>query len=180
MSSLRNNYGRVALPPRNPFNFSLTDDGTQTGGKDAAVDGSVTPVDFFFTAIPTLCLTLNRIGCIISDVGNSNFQDYGSVTGPLANGVEFFVVLDGNENVFNTKVQRTIDYLSLGSSVNFVELSGSDRIVTYSFALLEYSQGVTLNGNRGDKFGVRINDNLTGLSVHECFINGYSTIHEIV
>lgn len=173
MSSLRASYGKIANPMVTPIQESLTLDGTSSGSNNAAVLGTLgTPVEFYYQALPNTIATINKVGYAVGDVGNTGYDDYGTITGPLVNGINFFTELDGVVSTFPVVVRAAVDFFDIGANVEIVELSGNKRIADYSFRLLNYSQGIVLNGDRGDKFGVRIRDNLTSLPHHVISING--------
>ena len=98
MSSLRNNYHRVALPtPANRVR-RLTDDGTGiTGIRNMNGDYSVTPKDFWIQPPAGAFWVLQEIGTVIDGVANGQLADYGDIAGGLTNGIKFFLEVDGFE-----------------------------------------------------------------------------------
>lgn len=173
MSSLRNAYGRITDSRKFPIQRPFTADGTLTGSPEMDVDGSVTPQEFYFQAEPNRQVSVNKVQFTISDAGNTGVNDYGSIAGPLANGVTFYTVIDGQEIPLTPVIKSSSDFFSIGSDVKFVELSGSSRLAVYDFSLFEYSEGIILDGDNGDIFGCRINDNLETLIKHRAGIDGF-------
>ncbi len=171
MSSLKQSYRQIADPRRFPIQRSFTDDGTLTGDPNMNVDGSVTPQEFFFQSEANRYVQVDGISFSVSDSGNTSFDDYGSVSGPLANGLTLYTIIGGQEVPLTPVIKRAADFFAIGASSEFVELSGSSRLAVYSFSLFDYSEGIQLN--EGDIFGIRINDNLTGLALHEASLNGF-------
>lgn len=171
MSSLRQSYRQIADPRRFPIQRSFTDDGTLTGDPNMNANGSVTPQEFFFQAEANRYVQIDGISFSVSDAGNTSFDDYGSVSGPLTNGVTLYTIIGGQEVPLTPIIKRAADFFAIGASSQFVDLSGSSRLAVYSFSLFDYSEGIQLN--EGDIFGVRINDNLTGLALHEASLNGF-------
>ena len=173
MSSLRNAYGRITDSRKFPIQRPFTNDGTLSGSPDMDVDGSITPQEFYFQAEANRQVSVNKVQFTISDTGNTGVDDYGSISGPLANGVTFYTIIGGQEIPLTPVIKSAADFFSIGSDVKFVELSGSSRLAIYDFTLFEYSEGIILNGDDGDIFGCRINDNLSALTKHNCGIDGF-------
>ncbi len=173
MSSLRQSYNRIADPRKFPIQRSFTDDGLITGDTSMVVDGSAMPVEFFFQAEPNRQISINKLGFLVSDAGNTDFTNYGSLAGPLANGITLFTVIDGQEIPLTPVIKATADYFSIGALAQFVTLSGSSRLANYTFSLFDYSEGIILDGDNGDILGIRINDDLTGLDLHEASLDGF-------
>jgi hypothetical protein len=172
MSSLRNRYWRIGNPVRLPIQRTLTDDGTLAGDNEANVDGSVSPVDFFYQAEPNRQVSINKIGVVVRDGGNTMIDNYGAITGPLPNGTSFFTVSNSIEIPLTPIIKSTADFFGVGASAEFIQLSGTSRLAVYNFTLFQFSDGIGLNGDNGDIFGMRVNDDLTELVLHQAFIDG--------
>ena len=173
MSSLRKSYDKIADPRKFPIQRPFTLDVTLTGDNNMDVDGSVTPVEFYFQAEPNRMVYINKLGFLVSDAGNTDFSNYGSLPGPLTNGITLYTIIDGVEIPLTPIIKKTADYFGIGALSQFVELSGSSRLANYTFSLFDYSEGIILNGDNGDILGLRINDNLTGLALHNASLDGY-------
>lgn len=173
MSSLRQSYNRIADPRKFPIQRPFTDDGLITGDPNMDVDGSITPVEFTFQAEPNRQVSINKLGFLVSDAGNTSITNYGSLAGPLANGITLFTIINGQEIPLTPIIKKTADFFGIGAVAQFVELSGSSRLANYTFSLFDYSDGIILDGDNGDILGIRINDNLTGLDLHEASLDGF-------
>lgn len=173
MSSLRQSYNRIADPRKFPIQRPFTDDGLITGDPNMNVNGSVTPVEFFFQAEPNRQISINKLGFLVSDAGNTDFTNYGSLAGPLANGITLFTIIDSVEIPLTPVIKATADYFGIGALAQFVDLSGSSRLANYTFSLFDYSEGIILDGDNGDILGIRINDDLTGLDLHQSSLDGF-------
>ena len=171
MSSLRQSYRQIADPRKFPIQRSFTDDGTLTGDPNMNVDGSVTPKEFYFQAEANRFVQVDGVSFSVSDAGNTTVNDYGGVAGPLTNGVTLYTISNGQEIPLTPIIKRAADFFAIGSDSQFVELSGSSRLAVYSFSLFDYSEGILLN--EGDIFGIRINDNLAGLTLHKASLDGF-------
>lgn len=173
MSSLKQAYSKISNSRKFPLQRPFTDDGTLAGNTEMNVNGSVTPVEFTFIAQPNRSISINKLGFLVSDTGNTNFTNYGSLSGPLLNGVTLFTIIDGVEIPLTPVLKTTADFFGIGALAQFVELSGSSRLANYTFSLFDYSDGIILDGDNGDILGIRINDDLTGLSLHEASLDGF-------
>ena len=173
MSSLRNAYGRITDSRKFPIQRPFTDNGALNGSAEMDVDGSVTPQEFYFQAEANRQVSVNKVQFTISDAGNTGVNDYGSIAGPLTNGVTFYTIISGQEIPLTPTIKSASDFFSIGSDVKFVELSGTSRLAIYDFSLFEYSEGIILDGDNGDIFGCRINDNLSALTKHKAGIDGF-------
>ena len=176
MSSLRQSYGRVS-DTKGIVLRSATDDGIIGLNHDAAVDGSITPVKFWVQPLPNEFFELTKTTVGISDSGNPSVQDYGSIVGPLANGIQFFIELNGQEILFGPPIDSNVELINRAPEVQEIQFSGSVRLRVHTFDLLDHtSRGVTLNGATNDKFGVVIRDDLSSLVTHTFTIKGYSFV----
>lgn len=173
MSSLRSSYGKIANTTRVPLAQPMSLNGVVGGSTSMAVDGSTTPVIFYYQPTANEMATIFDYSIVIGDAGNTGENDYGSIIGPLLNGVQFFAVIDGVEFDFGTPVIRAAQYFARGARVNFIELSGNKRIANYQFSFFDTSDGTRLNGQNGDRLGVKIQDNLSTLSAHTVSISGF-------
>lgn len=176
MSSLRQSYGRIANPTKVPLAQPLTDNGAAGGDNDMTVDGSITPVDFYYQPGPNERSILYEFTIQIGDAGNTTEDDYGSISGPLANGIQFYSVIDGIETPLGSPVTHAAQYFARGASVAFTELSGNKRVADYSFSFFGISDGVILDGRTSDKYLARINDNLSSLPIHSMSVGGHMQI----
>ena len=78
MSSLRNNYYRIASPTPTNRVRRLTDDGTGLTGIHKIIDDySVTPKDFWIQPPIGNYWVIQEIGLIINRQGTANIDDYG-------------------------------------------------------------------------------------------------------
>lgn len=173
MSELKQNYNRITSSRKYPLQRPFTSDGTQTGNSDMNVDGSTTTVEFLFQAEVNRQVSINKLGFLVSDSGNSSISNYGSLSGPLTNGITLYTIIDNQEIPLSPIIKTTADYFGIGASAQFVELSGSSRLASYTFNLFDYSDGIILDGDKGDILGIRINDDLSSLELHKVSLNGF-------
>ena len=81
-------------PPRDesqiliPFSSRFSDNGMPDGSKDMNIDGSVTPVKFYISALEDKDIYLSYISVEISDGGTPNLNKFGNLSA-LTNGVKW-------------------------------------------------------------------------------------------
>lgn len=180
MSLLRENYlypsGGVS-PSHVPTTRFLTSDGSILGSKDMGVNGAITPVDFYVKPEANETLLMSAITVLISDSGNTSYLDYGSVSGPLANGVQLFF---GNDVVPFIPIEPPIvsnyEYSVRSRYYDIIQYSGSTRTVLFKDIFSAFSKSVILDGKLGERLGFRIQDDLSSLLVHEATLKGSSQI----
>ena len=176
MSELRDNYGKISNTT-GWFILSGTVDGQQGSDNDAAVNGSITPVDFFISPPADTTYEIFAVSLEISDSGAPALSDYGSVAGPLANGTLVFAVMGGVEVPLSAPVKENRDLITLGPNSSRFEYTASVTVTTYEFNLLETAtSGILIQGNKGDSIGFRIADDLSSLINHSITIKGISYV----
>lgn len=176
MSSLKNEYGKLTngiYTRKNPIFLPLTIDGELTGDTSMAVDGSVTPVEFWVKPLPNQDLIVRGLTIRVGDNGTPEFDGYGNIVGPLTNGLEFFVESNGVQLPSPTIIKRNADYLQLQPRVVNSLYANNIRIIDYDVSFYSFSDGLTLFNRYNDRFVVKINDNLSTLSLHEIGIYGF-------
>lgn len=172
MSSLRNNYHRVA---NSYFGFlirNITDDGTELGDENMNVNGSST-VSRFYTQPPADQFYRLFQGVVaVSDSGNAKLNDFGSINGPLTNGIRFFLERDGVIVDTGTPIKTNRGLQDLGGNVQLSSFSSIDLNI-YTFDIQPYfPKGIELRGDTNDRFGWEVRDNLTGLTSFTTGIKG--------
>jgi len=173
MSSLRNDYSRITNSELGVLIRPVSIDGTLGGDTDMMVDGSSVPVKFWVQPLPTTRFIITQASIEISDNGNPELDDYGSVMGPIPNGLQFFTEIDGVENLFPTPLKSNSEIIQLFPDIVIVPFQGSVMLRTHSFDGLEHSHSfIELNGNTNDKFGVIIQDDFTTLTCHSVGVKG--------
>lgn len=173
MSSLRNNYPKVALiTPTNRVR-RLTDNGTGvTGISNMNGDYSLTPKDFWIEPPIGSYWILQEVGLVINGVANGQLTDYGDVSGGLTNGVKFFLEINGQEIdvTGSSNFKNNSDIVSNGGRFNGMEFGGSKRLDSIWFPQIPDTEVITLDGDKNMKFIVRLNDNFTSLLKHGFYI----------
>jgi hypothetical protein len=172
MSSLRNNYSRITGSQVQNLSRLLTVDGTRDADPNSNVDGT-SPVKFWIQPEPGSIYELSQATIEVSDVGNPNLDDYGSIVGPLANGIQFFVELNGVELPFGPALKSNRSLIALLPNFQVSSFSSNEELRIYSLDILTHSKApIRLNGNTDDKFGIIVRDNLSALSAHTTSVRG--------
>lgn len=172
MSSLRNNYHRQSSGRKKPFSRYCSSDGSPGGEGHMGVNGSITPVEFYVAPEPGEIMVVDHVAVVLSDNGVPAHNDYGNIPGPLPNGTVFFTVINGVYQQLVSVFNENDDFVSTSSSFDLIDFSNTVRMLVYRNLVSDYSEGVKLNGDNGDRFGVKIQDDLTTLLEHKCKIKG--------
>lgn len=137
---------------------------------DASVNGSITPVDFVFEPLVTEAFVIRRI--LMFGLGTAN------VTGPayvdlsaLANGTTIKLFNTGGE-VFDLTENNPIksndlwDSLCFDAGQNTYSANPKSVSARYTLARDTGDDGILLDGSKGEKLVITINDNLSSLLGH--------------
>lgn len=162
------------MPVTRAISQPLDTTGDGTGTKDAAVNGSVTPVEFKIThATRTFCVT--RLIVHIEDDGNFTATSYGSIA-TLANGVEIEHQSDGGTTdlLGGLPITAHTEYQRIAFDVSERPASGGgDKTVVARWTFGKFVNipyGLVVEP--GDALCVRINDDLTALTEHYFWAQG--------
>ena len=176
MSSLRNSYGRISGSERIVIRTATTD-GIAGGDEEANVNGSITPVHFYIQPDANETFEMTHLSIQVSDSGNPAIDDYGSVSGPLLNGIDLFIELKGVKIPLGIPYKSNRDLMSLGATHEQLTFSGSTKVTIYHFDFLKYSSGgLIIHGKHADKLGLTVNDNLSTLISHTVSFKGSAFI----
>lgn len=155
-----------------PVIQKLTDTGFETVGATTNFNGdfSVTSEDAFFQAAPGTRIFIDAVNIAITDSGTFADSDYGNIVGGLTNGISTIVELNGIE-ITNpaATINTNAELFGVDSQGQIIEYSANDRTLVSRFRFLV---PVVLNGNTDDKFILRLDDDMTGLSLHEFTVYG--------
>lgn len=142
-----------------------------------AVDGSSTPVIYGYTVPAFNHLKLTR-GMLVIEDGGSAFQpaNFGALGSPLSNGVEISYTTKGKGKVtVDTWItNRQIRDTMFDMDPTFITAGAYTGRWTFSKDL--GNGGLLLSA--GDKFEIKIQDNLTGLTYMSFKIKGNLTVTE--
>jgi hypothetical protein len=138
-----------------------------------AVDGSTTPVDFWYQPAPGDLFRVDVVHLSITDNGAPGYNDYGNVTGPLPNGVRLWTERNG-VRLYSDKVYRNnVDVLTVASASEIYTMDPPSRVIIYRAEYAQFSAGPLFSGiDSTDKIGIQIRDDLSTLQLHECTLTG--------
>lgn len=159
----------------------LSDDGTTSGVTNFNTDFSVTPATAFMQPPVGEVFFVTSLQITIGAGGNANQLDYGNLTGPLTNGVDIRATLNGvNFSLLQRILRDNNDILNFGGSAASIDVDfagTSDTLSTQfnsaNFLYASTPGALRLNGDFGDQLQVVLNDNFTGLNLHEFFARGW-------
>lgn len=161
------------------LNRCLDSLGDGTGTKNAKVDGSVTPQDFFIQPSSDQVLILENLMVVVEDTGAMGAPNYGNVS-TLSNGVGLYLSLPGEVDILGgLTIKRHYDWARL-SGDNIVDSNplggvGSNIFVAHINFRKLFSEPLVLSGkgSNPDKLIARISDDLTDLDGHYFFASGF-------
>jgi hypothetical protein len=173
MSSLRNSYELITNSNRGVYGTrELTIDGIQGSDNNLAVNGAATPVDFWYQPAPGDLFRIDVINVTITDNGAPEFDNYGNVAGPLANGTRFFQERGGVRVYSDATYNTNVDWITVATTSEIFDMAVTQRIIVYRAEFQRFASGPVYVGDSGDKFGIQISDDLSTLTLHNCTLTG--------
>lgn len=179
-------------PPRDvsqklvPYAQFMTADGTASASNDLIVNGATTAVNFWIGSSQTFDLYVNRISIQISDPGAS-LERFGAITA-LTNGIQlFYSSNETGEIIISNSWKTNLDVFrdatsgkefGVSNSAWLVDIAGGAGLDTY-FPVIDLDDafgtpfGVRISKGTNDKLGVRIRDNMAGLSIFNVKCYGF-------
>lgn len=169
------------LVPKSGF---LTDD---NGAIEAAVDGSVNPVDFSINAVQDNDIYISAISFKLADA-NSVLNRFGNLP-ELTNGLQLIYKNDDlGERVLIDSIKTNFDLVRVcqgnppfssdfratnvtGNSEGYLPVLKIDDVFNLPF-------GIRLKANTLDKLIIRVNDNITGIDSLDIFYYGSEFINK--
>jgi len=157
-------------PAKNLYQF-LDTDGDESGTINAVGDYSSEAEDFFIQPPSGYIYEISRLIVNIQSDSVIASGKYGSVAA-LTNGVKAIVSLDGVETQINKEaIKSHDDWAGIchdSVALNYGASAGKSVSVRWSF----FKSGANIWLRDTDKFIMRLNDDLQGLSKHRFFVNG--------
>lgn len=172
MSSLRNSYRQVACPEPGPVLRPMTDTGFIGGLDEMSADFTGQNKKFYVQPSDTDDWRIATFSVVLSSTGSQNRTDYGSINNGLVNGIDFFIEQDGVEITITAgnPIRTNQDLLRNGRDFGLFNFAAGDDSIFAQDNLLDFSMGFILRGSKNEKFGVILNDDLSGLTQHQVFI----------
>jgi len=145
--------------------------GDGTGSTSMAVDGSVTPVDFFLTPSAGETFSCHRMMTFVQDGGNFNVDEWGSGQ-TLVNGIELIHSVAGAETILQT-IRSSGDLAGIMYDVNYLDFGNGDNVIVGRLTFTKMGSEIYLHDEHTDKLIIRINDDLTGLTEQRVQVQGH-------
>lgn len=147
--------------------------GNGTGTKSAVGNYAIAAEEFYFEASFDTLVYRMIIG--ISDTAGMQAQEYGNLGAALTNGVEV-EVRDSDDTVLldlldGLPVKTNAEWGRVNFDVSLKTWGAGNELITSRWTFEKAGQPLWLKP--GDKFVVRLNDDMTGLLSHTFFLNGY-------
>jgi hypothetical protein len=152
----------------------LTSNGISSATHNINGNYSAAPTDFYHT-ITSIGYNISTVLISLTDSVGFNYVDYGAIAGGLTNGVKFyFYDLKLNTEIpllGGTVFKQNWEFLTVTQETRLTQFAGLPQTLTVNIRLID-DFGVPLHMNTGDKFIVRLNDDLTGLVGHVISLRG--------
>jgi hypothetical protein len=147
-------------------------------------DYSASVTDFTWGPAPMEDFLLSSLDVVIVDV-RIHANGYGGDSAPLTNGIEFLWRLDGEELPADAgvKVRLNREWVAVSDNVEHFSPSSGDQMLRCRIAISSFFQdpvgglahcpgGILLQGHRGDRVIMRLNDDFTFLVDHVFIVRG--------
>lgn len=155
-----------------PYRFFVTNIGDGTGTFNLIGNYSSVATDFWYEASSKYIVS--SVILAISDSSSFNQGDYGAIPGGLTNGVGFFIQFAGGPEVrlvHPENIKHNYEWLAITKDTTLTNFAGNAQTLVINFDVVG-DFGMPLTMNKGDRFILRLNDDLTGLIFHTCGLRG--------
>jgi hypothetical protein len=149
---------------------------TEAGVAEAAVDGSVTAVEFFVRPPPGEIWRVARL-MVFLEASSIAAGAYGPVpVGALANGVRVYTANDFGE------LNDLLDIHTITTSAGWAEYchdaqvkswGAGNEFLTVRWTFTKAGVPIRLRGDNRERLDVLVQDDLTGLDSHQFIVQGY-------
>jgi len=160
----------------------LTDDGLITGVSNFNSDFSVTPEEAFFQIPAGFIYEITELQITVGAASKIDQLDYGDIApAGINNGIDIRAAIGGADiSLLQKIIMNNNDLVNFGGSISsqVVDFAGTSDTITTSFNAAAFTPGIIdsslrLNGDRGDRIRVVLNDDFSSLNLHEFFIRGW-------
>ena len=146
------------------------------GSEQAAVNGSVTPVEFFVKPPPGEIWRIARM-MVFLEASSVSAAYYGPVTvGKLTNGVRIYTADDEgelNDLADGGAIQTSAEWAEYCFDADVKNWGAGNDFLSVRWTFTKAGVPLRLRGDYGERFAILIQDNLTGLVSHEFIVQGY-------
>jgi len=155
----------------------LDTNGDGTGTKNAAVNGSVTPAQFFIQPPPGKSFFIKGLDIRVVDAGLLLPEGYGALAA-LSTGIQLLRYKPEPVNMLDgVNVVRHYDWLTFSQGRSWADTTGLGVTNNNTFTChVKFPEAVFLDGGSGDRMAVIISDDLTGLVQHYFRAVGYESV----
>jgi len=164
----------VLHPSGAPLIELLDTNGDQTGAFEANGDYSASPVEFFIKPPLHESYVIKELLILIRDTKVSDEDQYGDMD-PLTSGV-FTFKADPTGDLWRMpslgRIRANRDYVDFASVLPYVTGLSIPETLAVRFNFHTVSESVILSGQREHRFGLRLNDDFTGLLEQRFIVYG--------
>lgn len=154
----------------------LSDNGDGTGTSDAIGDYSVTAKEFYFAPLPGKYYNIHSLQYYIQDNDVFTVNGYGAMS-VLTNGYDITMVIDGVTYYINDgqKVKKNGDIMRIAAAIYTTEktTAGAHNALVGDSDMIRRFGYIVLNGDKGDKISITLNDSFTSLVEHRFRVTGH-------
>lgn len=158
----------------------LSADGTSSGSKDMAVDGSVTPVKFWFEA-QSSDISQNpvivRLIPYVRDNAALDPADFGGIGGGLTNGVKFYVTDENDVQIVDLldglPIKTNAEWSRVMYDVRIDRVGVGDDCLSGRWTFAKFMTGNGLHLSNGEKLVCEVQDDLSSLVDFSVTIEGH-------
>lgn len=157
------------------INQYMSDVGDGTGTINAVGDYSSTAKIFFIQPAVGEIMTLTGMFIHLVDSGSLTIGVYGGLAGALSVGLAIRVTNEGSENrsIIPGVMKTNGDLVHMGSFFNINSFSGGVDSLSASINFSVMGAPLILEGGRGHKLEVVLNDDFVGLNDHHFLACGF-------
>lgn len=157
------------------FTHYLDTNGDGTGTKNANGNYSGAVEEFYIQAAAGEIIEIQRMIVTIEDTGGSTVQEYGNLGVALTNGIEVHV-----ENEYGTimsdltgelPIKTNGDWSTHCHDVTWLDKGAGDDLISVRWTFSKH--GTDLELQEGQRFVVKLNDDLSGLISHYFVVQGW-------
>lgn len=152
--------------------------GDGTGSKDATGDYSITPARFRIAPAAGELFVIHRMIVEVIDAGVFRAQDYGAITGGVANGIALAVRRDGAD-VFDLTdglpVKTNGGWGQHCYDAQLKDWGSGNTFLGVRWSFDKAGTPLVLNGDEAEALAVYLADDFTGLLGHTFLVQGYRT-----
>ncbi len=158
-----------------PLYRYLDTNGDGTGVKDSAVNHSGA-AEYYYVAPPAgYCYVLHRILGFLGDASNPSADEYGNLGSALTNGIipelkSKGTVTDCSDGL---PVKTNANWSRQCYDVELDRFGAGNDFLKFRWTFSKSGKPFYLYGDDGDYFGMRVNDNLSGLVGQFFQVQGY-------